>query len=79
MVSGAPYREGRFIQAGQGFPSVLLSSKVLRWMMPGMVVGDIAKQRRLYLVSKTSHVGVDVDGLAYPLYHPMVCSHQTRG
>jgi hypothetical protein len=47
--------------------------------MPGMVVGDIAKQRRLYLVSKTSHVGVDVDGLAYPLHHPMVCSHQTRG
>jgi hypothetical protein len=43
MVSGAPDREGRFIQAGQGFPSILLSSQALRWMMPEMVVGDIAK------------------------------------
>jgi hypothetical protein len=33
----------------------------------------------LYLVAKPSHVGVDVDGLACPLHHPMTCSHQTRG
>jgi hypothetical protein len=31
------------------------------------------------LVAKSFHVGVDVDGLAYPLYHPMACSRQTRG
>jgi hypothetical protein len=33
----------------------------------------------LYLVAKSVHVGVDVDMLAYPLHHPMVCGHQTRG
>jgi hypothetical protein len=33
----------------------------------------------LYLVAKPVHVGVDVDMLAYPLHHPMVCGHQTRG
>jgi hypothetical protein len=33
----------------------------------------------LNLVAKTSHVGVDVDGLAYSLHHPMACGWQTRG
>jgi hypothetical protein len=33
----------------------------------------------LYLTAKPSHMGVDVDGLAYPLHRPMVCDHQTRG
>jgi hypothetical protein len=33
----------------------------------------------LYLASKPSHVGVDVDELAYPLHCHMACSHQTRG
>jgi hypothetical protein len=35
----------------------------------------------LYLVAKPSHIGggVDVDGLAYPLHRPMVCSCQVRG
>jgi hypothetical protein len=31
------------------------------------------------LVTKLSHMGVDVDGLPYPLHHPMACSRQTRG
>jgi hypothetical protein len=31
------------------------------------------------LVAKSFHAGVDVDGLAYPLYHPMACSRQMRG
>jgi hypothetical protein len=31
------------------------------------------------LVAKSFHAGFDVDGLAYPLYHPMACSRQTRG
>jgi hypothetical protein len=33
----------------------------------------------LYLVAKPSHVGVDVDGLAYPLHHHTVHNCQTRG
>jgi hypothetical protein len=33
----------------------------------------------LYLAAKPSHMGVDVDGLAYPLHRSTACSHQTRG
>jgi hypothetical protein len=33
----------------------------------------------LYLAAKPAHVGVDVDGLAYPLHHPTACGRQTRG
>jgi hypothetical protein len=33
----------------------------------------------LYLVSKPSHVGVDVDGLACSLHRPTACGWQTRG
>jgi hypothetical protein len=33
----------------------------------------------LYLAAKPSHVGVNVDGLAYPLHRPMACNRQTRG
>jgi hypothetical protein len=33
----------------------------------------------LYMMAKSSHVGVDVDRLAYPLHRPTVCSCQTRG
>jgi hypothetical protein len=33
----------------------------------------------LYLATKTSHVGVDVDELASPLHHPIACSRQMRG
>jgi hypothetical protein len=47
--------------------------------MPGMVLGDIASWHQLYLAAKPFCVGVDVDGLAYPLHCPMVCSCQTRG
>jgi hypothetical protein len=43
------------------------------------VLGDVASRCRLYLAAKPSHVGVDVDGLAYPLHLPTVCSHQMRG
>jgi hypothetical protein len=47
--------------------------------MPGMALGDIVMLRRLYLAAKTSHMGVDVDGLACPLHRPTVYYHQTRG
>jgi hypothetical protein len=33
----------------------------------------------LYLMAKHSHVGVDVDGQAYPLHWPTVYSCQMRG
>jgi hypothetical protein len=33
----------------------------------------------LYLATKPAHVGIDVDGLAYPLHRPMACGCQTRG
>jgi hypothetical protein len=33
----------------------------------------------LYLVAKPFHVGADVDGLAYSLHHPMVCSSERGG
>jgi hypothetical protein len=32
-----------------------------------------------FLAAKHFHVEVDVDGLAYPLHHPTVCSQPTRG
>jgi hypothetical protein len=47
--------------------------------MPGAVLRDIALWHRFYLTAKSSHVGVDVDGLACPLHHTMICNHQTRG
>jgi hypothetical protein len=34
---------------------------------------------RLYLMATPSHMGVDVDGLAYPLHQPTVRSCQMRG
>jgi hypothetical protein len=48
-------------------------------MMPRMVLGDVALRRRLYLTAKSSHIGVDMDGLAYPLHRPTVCNRQTKG
>jgi hypothetical protein len=66
MASGALDSGGQFVVAGQGFPGILLGSQALRWMMPETVVRDVASRHRLYLVVKPSHVGVDVDGLAYP-------------
>jgi hypothetical protein len=47
--------------------------------MPEMVLGDIASRCQLYLVAKTFHLGVDVDGLDWPLHCPIVCSHQMKG
>jgi hypothetical protein len=32
-----------------------------------------------YLAVKPSHVEVDVDGLAYSLHHPRICSRQRGG
>jgi hypothetical protein len=32
-----------------------------------------------YLAANPTHMGVDVDGLACPLHHPIACGHQMRG
>jgi hypothetical protein len=48
-------------------------------MMPKTVLGEVASWHCHYLASKPSHVGVDVDGLAYLMHCPTFCSHQTRG
>jgi hypothetical protein len=47
-------------------------------MMTEMILGEVALGC-LYLVTKPSHVGVDVDGLVYPLHRPMTHSYQSRG
>jgi hypothetical protein len=39
--------------------------------------GSFVKQ--LYLVAKPFHVGVDLDGLAYPLHRPTARNFQERG
>jgi hypothetical protein len=36
----------------------------------------LVPERWVFLAAKPSHMGVDVNGLAYPLHHPTTCSHQ---
>jgi hypothetical protein len=43
------------------------------------VPGDVASRCWSDLVAKSFHAGIDVDGLAYPMHHLMVCSRQTGG
>jgi hypothetical protein len=81
MASGAPDREGQFVEVGQGFPSILFGSQtflVLRWTTLEMVLEDVAMQCRLYLADKPSHVGVDVDRLSYPLRRPTAYGCHSR-
>jgi hypothetical protein len=75
----SPRLRGWFVEVRHGFPCILLGSRALKWMMSGMVLGDVASRHRLYLAAKPSHVGIDVDRLAYLLHYPTVCSCQTRG
>jgi hypothetical protein len=51
---------------------------VLRWTVPGTVLRDVIALRQLYLSAKPSHMGVDVDGLAYPLHHPTAYGCESR-
>jgi hypothetical protein len=47
MTSGGQTREGQFIKVGWGFHGVLLVSQVfwaLRWMTPGMILGEVASR-----------------------------------
>jgi hypothetical protein len=82
MTSGAQTREGQFIEVSRGFHGVLVGSRVfmpLRWMMLKKIPGDVALRCWPCLVTEPSHVGVDVDGLACPLHHPIAYNRQTRG
>jgi hypothetical protein len=40
---------------------------------------DVASWRQVYLAAKPSHVGVDVDRLAYSLQRPTACNHSDEG
>jgi hypothetical protein len=42
-----------------------------------MVLGDVVVWRLFYLAAKPSSVGVDVDGLSYPLHRPTTNGCQT--
>jgi hypothetical protein len=77
MTSGAQTREGQLEQSwcSSGLLSIL-----------GAEVDDVQDEswrgsfvKRLYLSAKPSHMGVDVNGLAYPLHRPTAHSCQTRG
>jgi hypothetical protein len=76
-TNGALGWERRFVVVGGGIPD---SS----WFPSAEVEGarDGSWRRRsfaqIYLAAKPSNVGVNVDGLAYPLHHPTVCGHQMR-
>jgi preprotein translocase subunit Sec63 len=51
-------------------------------MPPGILgaeVDDARYDSSRYLTAKPSHVGVNVNGLAYPLHQHMVCSFQMKG
>jgi hypothetical protein len=71
MASRVPDWKRRFVMVGRDFPTVLLGSRVLMRLVPGIVLG--AACALLYLDAKPSHVGADVDGLACCLHHPMNC------
>jgi hypothetical protein len=43
------------------------------------ISGDVALRCWPYLVAKSSHIEVNVDGLACLLHHPMAYNRQTRG
>jgi hypothetical protein len=65
-----------------GIHGVLIGSRVFllpRCTMLEKVPGDVASRCWPYLVANSSHVGVDVDGPAYPLHLPTACIRQTWG
>jgi hypothetical protein len=90
MTSGA-----RLEMVSWGFHVVPVGSRVFflppgcSFKLPGVLgveVDDVCDDsgtgsvmKRLFLASKLSHVGVNVDGLACPLHQPMAHSCQVRG
>jgi hypothetical protein len=47
--------------------------------MPRTILGDVLAWGRLYLAAKPSHIGADVDELAYLLLRPTTYNCHTRG
>jgi hypothetical protein len=54
------------------------ASLAMRWVMPESVLGEIVSWC-LCLAMTLSHVGGEVDILAYPLHQPMAHSYLPRG
>jgi hypothetical protein len=72
MASGALERKHRFKDVGHGFPGAKVDgSRDGSWSHCCFIW--------LYLATKPTHVGADVDGLAFFLYRPTVYHCQTRG
>jgi hypothetical protein len=71
-----PQTEKVSLSMSVGASMVFLTSG---WAMLEKVLGDVALWCWPYLVSKPSHTGIDVDGLANPLHYPTACSRQSRG
>jgi hypothetical protein len=73
MTSGAQTQDSQFIEVGWRLPrcSHQFQSLLLPLghflQLPG-VLGDEMTSGCLYLVTKPSHMGVDMDGLDYPLH-----------
>jgi hypothetical protein len=61
MVSGALEWKRQFVEVGQVFLGILPSSRALRWLAPGTVLGVV--------VASPSHMVADVNGLACFLHH----------
>jgi hypothetical protein len=78
MTSGAQRLRKSFVEVGWGFLSVLLGFRALRWRVPEMVLGIDVPCDAL-LGAKPSHVGADVDGLAYSLHCPTTYKSQWGG
>jgi hypothetical protein len=77
MANKAPSQEYYFVEVGWSFHGLLICSRVFltpKWMMVEKVLGDVASWCWPYLVAKSSHTGVDVDGIACPMHNPMACS-----
>jgi hypothetical protein len=95
MTSGAQNLDGWFLKVSCGFHGIHVGFRVLLllpgcsfWLpgIPGTEVYDARDDswsgsfvKRLYLVAMPSQLGVDVDGLAYPVHWPTSHSCQARG
>jgi hypothetical protein len=68
-----PDQVGRSVEVGWGFHGVLIGSReflTLRWAVLEKVLEVGAMRSCPYLVAKPSQVGVEVDGISYPLCCP---------
>jgi hypothetical protein len=52
MTNGTLNKIRQFVEVQEDFLSTLLGSRMLRWMMPGTVLGDTVVLHWLYLTAK---------------------------